>query len=279
MKPCSRISFSTTLRRCGGALEIRRGIGCGRRSDDARQHRGFGHGEIGRRLAEVAARGRFRAVEAIAEIHLVQIDLENLVLAVELLDPLRENRFAQFAAKRLVAREKADARELLRDRARAFGRAALADVGEHGADDADAVDAVVVVETRVFDSDDRILAGAATCAPARLRRDTGSESKRSGGRTHRTPSCLRPFPPVHAVDLCLEAPKSPGTGTIPPGRRAEPQMRSIRERRLGGWRRDRERCRTNDSVLFSFGPGAIENRDREGVVELGSSGSRPVTLT
>ena len=140
----------------GGALEIGCGVDSGRRSDDACQHRGLGDGEIGRRFAEVAARGRFRAIEAVAEIHLVQIDFENLVLAVELLDALRENRFPQFAAKRLVTRKKADARKLLRDGARAFGRAALADVGEHGANDANAVDAVVLVETPVFYSDDRI---------------------------------------------------------------------------------------------------------------------------
>ena len=81
--------------------------------------------QVGGRLAEVSARGRFGAVEPVAEVDLVQIDLENLVLAVELLDPLRENRFAHLAAKRLVAREEADSRQLLRNRARAFGRAAL----------------------------------------------------------------------------------------------------------------------------------------------------------
>ena len=115
------------------------------------------------RLAEIAESRRFGAVQAVAEIHLVQIHLENLVLPVELLDPLRENRLAHLAAQRLVAREEADARELLRDRARALRRAPLRDVREHGAHDADAVDAVVVVEARVLDRDDGIAQMRATC--------------------------------------------------------------------------------------------------------------------
>ncbi len=50
------------------------------------------------------------------------------------------------AAKGLVAREEADARQLLRNRARAFGGTPFANVLEHGAEDADAVDAVVLVK-------------------------------------------------------------------------------------------------------------------------------------
>ena len=108
-------------------------------------------------LPKVAPRRRFGAVQAIAEIHLVQIDLENFVFGIEMFDPLRNDRFAPFPAQRLVAGQKAHARELLRNGACTLRRAPLAQVGHQRPDQADAVDTVVFVEAHVFDRDDGLL--------------------------------------------------------------------------------------------------------------------------
>ena len=49
-------------------------------------------------------------------------------------DPLRDDRFTPFPSQRFVAGQKAHARELLRDRACALGRAPLAQIGNQRAD-------------------------------------------------------------------------------------------------------------------------------------------------
>ena len=85
-------------------------------------------------LAEVAARRRLDAVEAVAEVHLVQIQLEDLVLRVRRSMRAGEDQLLQLAADRLVRRQEALPRELLRDRAAALRGAAVAEVGERAAD-------------------------------------------------------------------------------------------------------------------------------------------------
>ena len=154
MKPCTHIRPSTMLRRSVARFRFVVGFTAdGAAPDDAGQHRGLGDGHVRGRLTEVSARCRFHAVKPIAEVDLVQINLENLILAVHVFDSLGEYRLAHFSPKCLVARKKADARELLRNRARPFGRAAFANVAEHRADDADAIDAVMLVKAPVFDCD------------------------------------------------------------------------------------------------------------------------------
>jgi hypothetical protein len=107
-------------------------------------------------LAEEAERRRFDAVEAVAEIHLVQVQLEDLVLGELTLDPPREHRLFQLAPQRLVGREKALARELLRQRAAALRRAVRAKVVERRGHHANHVDAAVIVETLILDGNDRV---------------------------------------------------------------------------------------------------------------------------
>ena len=64
-----------------------------RRIDEAGQERRFGQIEVGGRLAEVAARGGLGAVQAVAEVHLVEVKLEDLVLRVHPLDADGEGDF------------------------------------------------------------------------------------------------------------------------------------------------------------------------------------------
>ena len=111
---------------------------------------------LGRVLAEVAARRRFDAVQTVAEIHLVQVELEDLRLAVDALDARREDQFLDFAAIRLVRRQKALTRELLGDRAAALRLPPVPDVGQRRGGDADEVEAAVIVEPLILDRDERL---------------------------------------------------------------------------------------------------------------------------
>ncbi len=73
-----------------------------------------------------------------------------------MLDALRQNRLAQLPAHRFVAREEADACELLRDCARPFRSPPLAQVRQDGTHDTYPIDAVVVVEARILDCHDGV---------------------------------------------------------------------------------------------------------------------------
>ncbi len=136
------------------AIEVhRRGI-ARRRLNEAGKERRLCDCQVAGGLAEIAARSGLDAVEAVAEIDLVQVQLEDLVLGVEVLDVGRENDFFQFPAKRLVAAEEALARELLRDGASALGTAPFPDIADHGGSHTYHIDAVVLVEALVLDRDD-----------------------------------------------------------------------------------------------------------------------------
>ena len=62
-----------------------------RRFDDARQHGRLGQREFFGGLVEIALRGRFDAVDAGAEVNPIEIEAEDLVLAVTALQIDREN--------------------------------------------------------------------------------------------------------------------------------------------------------------------------------------------
>jgi hypothetical protein len=110
---------------------------------------------VGGVLAEEAERCRLDAVETVAEVHLVQIQLEDLFLRELAFEPRGHDNFLQFAADRFVAREKALSRELLRDRAAALRGAAFTQVGERRAHDAHEVNARVIVKPLVLNRQER----------------------------------------------------------------------------------------------------------------------------
>jgi hypothetical protein len=105
-------------------------------------------------LAEVAKRCRLHAVESVAEIDLVEIQLENLVLRELVLETRRHHDLLQLAAIRLVSRQEALTRELLRDRAAALRRASFPEVGKGGAGHADQVHTSMIVEALILHRDD-----------------------------------------------------------------------------------------------------------------------------
>ena len=95
-----------------------------------------------------------------AEVHLVAVDREDLLLGVALLDLDREDDLADLALERLLVGQAElileVARQLLRERARALRAAPLDDVGDRGDEDAPDVDAEVPVELGVLGRDDRL---------------------------------------------------------------------------------------------------------------------------
>src|SRR6185295_18400941 len=104
----------------------------------------------GPRLAEVIARGRLDAVIAVAEVHQVEIEGEDLLLAVVLLQLDGDERLLDLAPPSALAGEEEDAGELHADRRSALDHPAGAHVGEPGAQDAHGIDAAVAEEVRVF---------------------------------------------------------------------------------------------------------------------------------
>ena len=131
-----------------------------RRLENARDERRFLERQLLVRLVEVEPRRRLDAVRAVAEVHLVAVDREDLFLRVALLDLDREDRLAHLALERLLLGEPElllqVARELLRERARPLRAPPLEDVGERGDEDAPDVHAEVPIEFGVLGGDDRL---------------------------------------------------------------------------------------------------------------------------
>ena len=139
------------------ALRIRNRVVGGRRFWQAGEHGGLREAQLVERLAEVDLRGGGETVGALPEVDLVDVELEDLVLAQVVLDLEREQRLVELARQRLLGGEEEIARHLHGDRARALAAAALREVGVGGARDAQIVDAGVLVEALVLGREDRLL--------------------------------------------------------------------------------------------------------------------------
>src|SRR5206468_1083893 len=141
---------------CLRALYVRRRRVARRRFHETGEQRGLGHRQIFRLLTEIAARRCLDAVESIAEVDLVEIQLENFRLRVQVLDLRSEDEFLNLTANCFVLRQKALTRELLRERARALRGAPVPQVGHGSERDANGVEAVVSVEVLIFDGNQRL---------------------------------------------------------------------------------------------------------------------------
>ena len=106
-------------------------------------------------LAEVDLRRRREAVRALAQVDLVHVELEDLVLGQGLFDLPGQQRFVDLALQGLFAGQEEVARHLLRDGRGALARAA-GQVVQRGAHDADVVDAAMLVEAVVLDRQHRL---------------------------------------------------------------------------------------------------------------------------
>ena len=118
-----------------------------------------GERQFVQRLVPIGLRGRGDAIGAHAEIDLVEIELEDLLLGEGALDADGEDRLLQLALDRLVAGEQEVLGDLLGDGRgadRAPARLQVAHIGDHGADDALHVEAAVLVEILVLGGDEGI---------------------------------------------------------------------------------------------------------------------------
>ena len=122
--PFSCICPSTYARRASASGHARPRAVVARVRDAPGDERGLGDGEVLRALAEVVARGLLDAVAPAPEVDVVEVELEDLVLAELLLEAPREERLADLARERpLAAVEEQVLHDLLRDRRAALPRA------------------------------------------------------------------------------------------------------------------------------------------------------------
>ena len=122
-----------------------------RRANQAGERGCFRHRELRRRLGEIALRRRLDAVGAGAEVDPVEIEIEDLGLAELALQPGRQRHLLHLAGERALLRQEQVLGELLGQRRAALRDAAMQDVGDDGAGDADRIDAVMRVEAPVLD--------------------------------------------------------------------------------------------------------------------------------
>ena len=108
-------------------------------------------------LPQQLLRHRLDTVDARAEIHAVQVQLEDLFLAEEDLEQHRQHRFLHLATVGANVGEEQRARELLRERAPTLPAADGLEVVEGRARQRDRIDAGMPVEPVVFDGNDRVL--------------------------------------------------------------------------------------------------------------------------
>ena len=137
-----------------GDLGVDRGVVVGGGVGQADEQRGLGEREVAGVLGEVGLGGGLDAVRAVAVVDAVEVHHQDLVLGVDLLHLQGDEGLADLALDGLVElllREDGVAHELLGDGRGALG--AARELRQHGAADADDVDARVLVEALVLDVD------------------------------------------------------------------------------------------------------------------------------
>ena len=128
-----------------------------RRLGQCREIGGLGQRQLVHRLVEILERRRGDAIGAEPEKDLVEVEFEDLVLAVGLLDAQRQDRFLDLAGDALLVAEQEVLRHLLGDRRGADQPLAGAiglDVLDHRAGDSVKVEAGVMVEVLVLGRDE-----------------------------------------------------------------------------------------------------------------------------
>ena len=141
---------------CRGLLEAHRRRVAGGRLHEAGQQRRFRDADGRRRLAEIPERRGLHTVQAVTEIDLVEIQLENLVLAELLLESRRDDDLGQLASVGLLGRQEALPRQLLCDRAAALGETTFSKIAQRRTRNANDVDSVVIVEALILDREDGV---------------------------------------------------------------------------------------------------------------------------
>ncbi len=147
----------TTLQR---QLRITPRIVQRRTFNHADQHRLLIKTQFVHRAAKVVQAGQRETADLVvarlAEIHLVQVELENAIFAVARIHDHRHIGFTRFTPQRAFVGEEQVFHQLLRQGTAALHRFTGGDIGEEGATNRVRADAVMLVEVAVFGGDQRI---------------------------------------------------------------------------------------------------------------------------
>ena len=139
-----------------GALAILKRMIIARRLGKRREIGRLGERELIDRFVEIIERRGGDAVVSKAEIDLVEIKLENLVLGIGRFDAEGDERFTNLAFDRALVADEKVLGDLLGDGRGALHMAAALGEHRHGAHHAFRIDADVVVEILVFGGDERL---------------------------------------------------------------------------------------------------------------------------
>ncbi len=139
-----------------GAVEVARRRQTRRRLNEAGEQGRLRQAHLLGGLAEITLRRLLDAVGAGAEVNAVKIQFENLRLREFVLQPQCQQHLLQLAVNRTLLRQKEIFRQLLRDGGGALRHAAMQDVSDHSARDAEGIDAVMLVEAAILDGDESL---------------------------------------------------------------------------------------------------------------------------
>ncbi len=126
-----------------------------RRPDQGCDERRFGKREIARPFSEQRLRYLFRSVQTGAEVHPIQVQLENLILGQLRLEHHGERSLLQLPRHRASIRQEQRPRKLLSDRAGALDCAEVTRVVHNGPRDREQIDPEMMMKPPVFDGDHR----------------------------------------------------------------------------------------------------------------------------
>jgi len=116
------------------------------------QHGALGQGQFGGVLVKIGARGRLDPVSAGPEVNLVEIEIQNLVLAQGVVDAISKDGFLQFADVGLFRGKEERLDHLLGDGTSALDNLPRLKVLERCSNDPRQIDPAVFIETHIFGS-------------------------------------------------------------------------------------------------------------------------------
>ena len=125
--------------------------------DDGGEERALHSRQLGDVLVEVRLRRSLDAVRPAPEVDVVEVGLQDLVLAHLLIDLEADDDLLHLAGDRLVLRQEVVLHPLLRQRRAALAATVTGEVVDEGARDARRGDAAVRVEAAVLGGDERVL--------------------------------------------------------------------------------------------------------------------------
>ena len=122
----------------------------GRRLRNPREQRRLRKRELAGVLLEVISRRFLDPVATVTEVHVVEVEVQNLVFAQLAFEPPREDELADLTRNRPFGSQQHELYDLLRDRAAALRSPTLHDVAAHRSQNAVVVEPLVLVEVCVF---------------------------------------------------------------------------------------------------------------------------------